>query len=139
MANPYSEGKLMIGNINVIRENLSDIIMKLIVLLGYENIDPKEIPCNLSKKLSEIVCNIDDIDKLEIGQLKPLLELLINKSKETLEYLNTIGIDEARLNAGLELPMKQKGGKRKDNKIIEKFLKSVIKFDRKLQKKFHSP
>jgi len=133
MANPYSEGKLMIGNINVIKENLSDIIMKLIVLLGYENIDPKQLPCNLSKKLSEIVCNIDDIDKLEIGQLKPLLELLINKSKETLEYLNTIGVEEARLNAGLQ-PIEQKGGKRKDKQIVEKFLDRVIKFDRKLRK-----
>jgi hypothetical protein len=133
MANPYSEGKLMIGNINVIKENLSDIIMKLIVLLGYENIDPKQLPCNLSKKLSDIVCNIDDIDKLEIGQLKPLLELLINKSKETLEYLNTIGVEEARLNAGLQ-PIEQKGGKRKDKQIVEKFLDRVIKFDRKLKK-----
>lgn len=133
MANPYSEGKLMIGNINVIKENLSDIIMKLIVLLGYDNIDPKQLPCNLSKKLSEIVCNIDDIDKLEIGQLKPLLELLINKSKETLEYLNSVGVEEARLNAGLQ-PVEQKGGKRKDKQIVEKFLNRVIKFDRKLRK-----
>jgi hypothetical protein len=136
MANPYSEGKLMIGNINIIRENLSDIIMKIIVLLGYDNINPKELPCNLSKKLSEIVCNIDNIDKLDIGQLKPLLELLINKSKETLEYLNSVGVEEARLNSGLQQPFEQKGGKRKDYKTIEKFLESVMNFDRKLKKKF---
>lgn len=136
MANPYSEGRLMIGNINLIKDNLSDILMKLIVLLGYDKIDPKQLPCNLSKKLSDIICNIDDINKLEIGQLKPLLELLINKSKETLEYLNTIGVEEARFNAGLQQPFEQKGGKRKNTKILEKFLESVINFDRKLRKKF---
>jgi hypothetical protein len=131
MANPYLQGKLMIGNINVIRENLSDIIMKLVVLLGYENVDPKEIPCNLSKKLSEIICNIDDLDKLEIGQLKPILELLISKSKETLEYLNTVGVEEARLNAGLT---GQKGGSRGDYKTIEKFLDRVILLEKKMRK-----
>jgi hypothetical protein len=134
MANPYSEGKLMIGNINIIKENLSDIIMKLIVLLGYENVDPKEIPCNLSKKLSEIICNIDDIDKIELGQLKPVLELLINKSKETLDYLNTVGVEEARLNAGLKSISEQKGGTRENYKTIEKFLDKVILLEKKMRK-----
>jgi hypothetical protein len=131
MANPYSEGKLMIGNINVIRDNLSDIILKLVVLLGYENVDPKQIPCELSKKLSEIICNIDNIEKLEIGQLKPILELLISKSKETLEYLNTVGVEEARLNAGLT---EQKGGSRGNYKTIEKFLDKVILLEKKMRK-----
>jgi len=134
MANPYSEGKLMIGNINVIRDNLSDIIMKLVVLLGYNNINPKAIPCELTKKLSEIVCNIDDIDKLDIGQLKPILELIITKSKETLEYLNTIGVDEARLNAGLKPVSDQKGGSRGSYITIEKFLDRVILLEKKMKK-----
>lgn len=129
MANPYSEGRLMVGNINVIRENLGDIISKLIVLIGYDNINAKEIPCELTKKLSDIVCNIDDINKLNLGELKPILEIVIQKSQDILQYINTIGIEEARLNAGLS----QKGGRR-GRKGIEKFLRSVINLEKRLNR-----